>query len=137
MERNAQGTTSKQVYHNTMTMTLGIVILPMKQRIVSICWRLSCHIRICDIHNNNFNKIEWNSGYMLKWLSMNDGRCYVTKWNISTYNRSLAYCTLLDVLWQMCHAWITYGMLRSTILLISKSYEAKDGQQETPHSACL
>ena len=20
-------------------------------------------------------------------------------------NRSLAYCTLLDVLWQMCHAW--------------------------------
>ena len=52
-------------------------------------------------------------------------------------NRSLAYCTLLDVLWQMCHAWITYAMLRRTILLISKSYEANDGQQETPHSACL
>ena len=24
-------------------------------------------------------------------------------------NRSLAYSTLLGVLWQMCHAWITYG----------------------------
>ena len=52
-------------------------------------------------------------------------------------NRSLAYCTLLDVLWQMCHSWIMYGMLRRTILLINKSYEANDGQQETPHSACL
>ena len=27
-------------------------------------------------------------------------------------NRSLAYSTLLGVLWQMCHAWITYGMVR-------------------------
>ena len=49
-------------------------------------------------------------------------------------NRSLAHCTLLDVLWQMCHAWITYGMLRRTIVLISKSYEANDGPQGTPHS---
>ena len=24
-------------------------------------------------------------------------------------NRSLAYCTLLDVFWQMCNEWITYG----------------------------
>ena len=52
-------------------------------------------------------------------------------------NRSLAYCTLLDVLWQMYHTEITYGMLRRAILLISKSYEANDGQQGTPHSTCL
>ena len=24
---------------------------------------------ICAIHNSNFNKIEWNSAHMLKWLS--------------------------------------------------------------------
>ena len=35
-------------------------------------------------------------------------------------NRSLAYPTLLGVLWQMCHAWITYGMVRRTIQMISK-----------------
>ena len=37
-----------------------------------------------------------------------------------TNNRSLAYCTLLGVLWQMCHAWITYGMVRRIVLVISK-----------------
>ena len=52
-------------------------------------------------------------------------------------NTSLAYCALLDVLWQMCHAWITYGMVRRTAFLTRKSYEANDGQQGTPHSACL
>ena len=52
-------------------------------------------------------------------------------------NRSLAYGALLDVLWQMYHAWITYEMLRRTILVISKSYEAKEAQQETCYSACL
>ena len=30
-------------------------------------------------------------------------------------NRSLAYCTLLGVLWQMCHAWTTYGTVRRTV----------------------
>ena len=29
---------------------------------------------VCSIHNYNFNKIKWNSGHMLKWLCMNDGR---------------------------------------------------------------
>ena len=40
----------------------------------------------------------------------------------STYqiNRSLAYPTLLGVLWQMCHIWITYGTVRRVFLTISK-----------------
>ena len=40
---------------------------------------------ICVIHNCNFNKIEWNSGHMLKWLCMNDGRCYMTKCTTSDH----------------------------------------------------
>ena len=35
-------------------------------------------------------------------------------------NRSLAYHTLLGVLWQICKAWITYGMVRRTVQTISK-----------------
>ena len=31
-------------------------------------------------------------------------------------NRSLAYCTFLGVLWQMCHSWITYRTFRRTIM---------------------
>ena len=42
---------------------------------------------ICAIHNYNFNKIEWNSGHMLKWLCTNDGRCYMMKCNICAYNK--------------------------------------------------
>ena len=43
------------------------------------------------IHNYNFNKIQLNSGHMLKWLCMNDGRCYMMKWSISTYNKQSYY----------------------------------------------
>ena len=87
VERNAQATTLKKVCHKTMTMMMGIVILPMKLRIISICWRWSCHMGICVIHNYNFSKIKWNSGHMIKWLCMNNRRCYMMKWNISTYNK--------------------------------------------------
>ena len=32
------------------------------------------------------------------------------------YNRSLPLWTLLAVLWQMCHVWITYGTVRSSTI---------------------
>ena len=31
--------------------------------------------------------------------------------NDAWINRSLPYCTLLGVLWKMCHAWITHGIV--------------------------
>ena len=66
----------------------------MKLRIMSICWRQSHHMGICAIHNYNFNKIEWNSGHMLKWLCTNNGICYMMKWKISAHNkRSYHICS--------------------------------------------
>ena len=85
MERDAQGTPLKKVCNKTMAMM--IEILPMKLRIMSICWRQSHQMGICAIHNYNFNKIEWNSGHMLKWLCTNNGIFYMMKWNISAYNK--------------------------------------------------
>ena len=36
-------------------------------------------------------------------------------------NRSLPLWTLLAVLWQMCHVWITYGKVRSSTITMRKS----------------
>ena len=36
------------------------------------------------------------------------------------FNRNLAYCTLLDVLHQMFHAWIPYGMVGTTVQTLGK-----------------
>ena len=49
----------------------------------------------------------------------------------SITNRSLAYCTLLGVLWQMCHAWITYGTVRRTVQTMGKLGGTSGKYQET------
>ena len=36
-------------------------------------------------------------------------------------NRSLPLWTLLAVLWQLCHVWITYGTVRSSTITMRKS----------------
>ena len=51
-------------------------------------------------------------------------------------NRSLAYCTLLGFLWQMSHAWITYGMVRRTVEMLDK-LGTSGKYQETCLFACF
>ena len=41
--------------------------------------------------------------------------------SLATGNRSLTLWTLLAVLWQMCHIWITYGTVRSSTITMRKS----------------
>ena len=55
----------------------------------------------------------------------------------SITNRSLAYCTLLGVLWQMCHAWITYGTVRRTVQRMGKLGGTSGKYQETCLFACF
>ena len=43
-------------------------------------------------------------------------------------SRSLPLWTVLAVLWQMCHVWITYGTVRSNTITMRKSYGAYDQQ---------
>ena len=52
-------------------------------------------------------------------------------------NRSLAYCTLLGVLWQMSHAWITYGTVRRTVQMMGRSGVSSKKQQEIYPIACF
>ena len=52
-------------------------------------------------------------------------------------NRSLAYCTLLGVLRQMCHAWITYGMVRRTVQIMGKLGGTSGMYQEACLFACF
>ena len=52
-------------------------------------------------------------------------------------NRSLAYSTLLCVLWQMCHAWITYGMVRRMFQMMGKLGGTNEKYQETCLFACF
>ena len=52
-------------------------------------------------------------------------------------NRSLAYCTLLGVLWLMCHAWITYGTIRRTVQMLGGLGVSSKKQQETHPIACF
>ena len=52
-------------------------------------------------------------------------------------NRSLAYCTLLGVLWLMCLAWITYGMVRRTVQMLGKLGGTSGKYQETCLFACF
>ena len=52
-------------------------------------------------------------------------------------NRSLAYCTLLGVLWQMCHAWITYGMVGRNVQMMGKLGGTSGKYQETCLFACF
>ena len=52
-------------------------------------------------------------------------------------NRSLAYCTLLGVLWQMCYAWIIYGMVRRTVQILGKFGGTCGKYQETCLFACF
>ena len=51
-------------------------------------------------------------------------------------NRSLAYGTLLGVLWQMCHAWITYGLDRRSVQTLGKLGGTNGKYQETCLFAC-
>ena len=51
-------------------------------------------------------------------------------------NRSLAYCTLLGVLWQMCHAWITYGMVRRIVQMMGRPNGTSGKYQESYPFAC-
>ena len=52
-------------------------------------------------------------------------------------NRGLAYCTLLGVLWQMCHDWITYGMFRRIVQTLGKLGGTSGEYQETCLFACF
>ena len=52
-------------------------------------------------------------------------------------NRSLAYCTLLGVLWQMSHSWITYGMFRRTLQIMGILGGTRGKYQETCLFACF
>ena len=52
-------------------------------------------------------------------------------------NISLAYCTLLGVLWQMCHAWITYGMVRRNVQMMGKLGGTSGKYQETCIFTCF
>ena len=48
-------------------------------------------------------------------------------------NRNLAYCTLLGVLWQICHAWILYGTFRRTVLTMARlGGTSRKNQGNTP-----
>ena len=44
---------------------------------------------IADEAEDHVNMLEVELPH--KWLCMNDGRCYMTKWNISTYNKQSYY----------------------------------------------
>ena len=52
-------------------------------------------------------------------------------------NRSLAYCTLLGVLWQMFHTWITYGMVGSNVQTMGKLGGTSGKYQEACLFACF
>ena len=52
-------------------------------------------------------------------------------------NRSLAYCTLLGVLWQMCHSWITYGTVRRTVPMMGRLNGTGGKYQESCPFSCF
>ena len=52
-------------------------------------------------------------------------------------NRSLAYCTLLGVLWHMCHAWITHGMVGRNVQTMGKLGGTSGKFQEACLIACF
>ena len=52
-------------------------------------------------------------------------------------NKSLAYCTLQGVLWQMCHTWITYGMVGRNVQMMGKLGGTSGKYQETCLFACF
>ena len=45
-------------------------------------------------------------------------------------DRILTYDTLLDVLWQMYHAWITYGTVRRIAQMLDRSGASMKNHQE-------
>ena len=49
----------------------------------------------------------------------------------------MAYCTLLGVLWQMFHAWITYGTFRRTFQTLGKLGGTSGKYQDTCLFACF
>ena len=64
-------------------------------------------------------------------------KCGVCEMCIWVGCRSLAYCTLLGVLWQMYHAWITYGMVRRTVQMMADWVVQVGKTKETCLFACF
>ena len=52
-------------------------------------------------------------------------------------NRSSAYCTLLGVLWQTCHAWITYGVVRRIVMVMGRLSDKWEITRNMPHCTLL
>ena len=70
-------------------------------------------------YHQNQNPAEWRYRTIKSWTNTVMNRS-------GAPNRSLPLWTLLAVLWQMCHVWITYGTVRSNTITMRKSYGAYD-----------
>ena len=66
-----------------------------------------------------FSKVPHQALYVLVTLHLQ-----------SSTNRSLLYCTLQGVLWQMCHAWNTCGIVCGSVLMTDRLSYTRGEQQK-------